>query len=74
MELSTSMPTPSANPDREMIFSVTPENMIDALCVLGATVLCFGASALKKKLDKKEGIIFLLVYGIYLAYIILRDL
>lgn len=55
-------------------FSVTPENMIDALCVLGATVLCFGASALKKKLDKKEGIIFLLVYGIYLAYIILRDL
>ena len=31
MELSTNIPTPSANPDREMILMVTPVKYISAI-------------------------------------------
>ena len=34
MELSTSIPTPSASPDREIIFSVTPEKYMATSAVI----------------------------------------
>lgn len=54
-------------------FSVTTENLIDSLCVLGATVLCFVFSATRKRVSRVEGGIFLLAYAVYLTYIISRD-
>jgi len=55
-------------------FSVTSANMIDAVCVLAATILCFAFSAAKKKIGKFEGTVFLLSYAVYLTYIIARDI
>ena len=54
-------------------FSVTMENMIDAFCVLGASVLCYIFSGTKKKIGKIEGAVFVVAYAVYLAYIIMRD-
>lgn len=54
-------------------FSVTMENMIDSLCVLGATILCYVFAATKKKIGRAEGGIFLLTYAVYLTYVIARD-
>ena len=47
--------------------------VIDLLFMFGVTVLLF-VLALKKKIGKKEGIIFLILYVLYLTYLILRTL
>lgn len=54
-------------------FSVTMNNMFDALAVLAATILCY-AFAATKKIGRVKGLIFLLCYGVYLTYIIMRDI
>lgn len=55
-------------------FNVNTENIIDALCVLAATVLCYFFAATRKKIGRIEGVIFLLAYAVYLTYIILRGI
>jgi cation:H+ antiporter len=54
-------------------FSVTMDNMIDALCVLGASAVCYGFAA-TKKIGRGMGVAMLLLYAVYLTYIISRDL
>lgn len=54
-------------------FKVTANNIVDCICVLGATVLCYVFCANKKTLSRAKGIVFLLLYAVYLAYIIIRD-
>lgn len=54
-------------------FSVTMANVIDSLCVLAASILCFVFAATRKKIGRIEGAVFLLSYAIYLTYIIARD-
>lgn len=53
--------------------SITMNNMFDALVVLAASVLCY-AFAATRKIGRVKGLIFLLCYGIYLTYIIIRDI
>ena len=47
--------------------------MIDALVVLGVSAVCY-ISAFGKKIGRAWGIVYLLIYAVYLAYIIMRDL
>ena len=47
------------------------EIVIDLVVMMTVTLLLFGF-ALTKKLNKKMGIIFLVIYALYLAYLILR--
>lgn len=54
-------------------FEVNTANMIDSFCVLGASVLCYLFAFTRKKIGRLEGIIFLMLYAVYLAYIIARD-
>lgn len=54
-------------------FSVSMESMIDALVVLGVSAVCY-ISAFGKKIGRGWGIIYLLLYAVYLTYIIIRDL
>ena len=54
-------------------FFVSMESMIDALAVLGVSAVCY-ISAFGKKIGRGWGIVYLLLYGVYLAYIIMRDL
>ncbi len=53
-------------------FSVSMESMIDALVVLGVSAVCY-ISAFGKKIGRAWGIVYLLIYAAYLAYIIMRD-
>lgn len=53
--------------------SITMNNMFDALAVLAASILCY-AFAATRKIGRVKGLIFLLCYGIYLTYIIIRDI
>ncbi|MGN0630044.1 MAG: calcium/sodium antiporter [Ruminococcus sp.] len=53
-------------------FAIAKESMFDAIVVLGTSVLCY-VFALSGKIGRAKGIIFLLCYGAYLAYIIMRD-
>lgn len=53
-------------------FTVTMDNIIDALVVLAVSILCY-AFAATKKIGRIKGIIFLLCYSVYLTYIIMRD-
>lgn len=55
-------------------FRITMENMIDSICVLGATILCYIFAATRKKIGRIEGLVMLLSYAVYLTYIIERDL
>lgn len=54
-------------------FPVTMDSMIDGFVVLGASAVCY-ISAFGKKIGRGWGIIYLLLYAVYLAYIIMRDL
>lgn len=54
-------------------FSVTMANVIDSVCVLAASILCFVFAATRKKIGRIEGAVFLLSYAAYLTYIIARD-
>lgn len=54
-------------------FSVTMDNIIDGAVVLGASLVCY-ISAFGKKIGRVWGIVYLLLYAVYLAYIIMRDL
>lgn len=54
-------------------FSVSMESMIDALVVLGVSAVCY-ISAFGKKIGRGWGIIYLLLYAVYLTYIIIKDL
>ncbi|MEF9892775.1 MAG: calcium/sodium antiporter [Anaerorhabdus sp.] len=47
--------------------------MFDLVIMLIATLLCFFVAKRNGKLDKKEGIIFLLLFISYLTYIIIRN-
>ncbi|MGN0592184.1 MAG: calcium/sodium antiporter [Ruminococcus sp.] len=53
-------------------FSVSMENMIDAICVLATSIVCYIAAG-TKKIGRVWGIVFLLLYAAYLTYIIYRD-
>lgn len=55
-------------------FSVTAENMIDSFCVLAASLMCYIFAATRKTIGKLEGLVFMLSYAVYLAYIIMRDI
>ena len=55
-------------------FSIKMEDIIDSLCVLAVSILCYIFAATRKKIGKIEGLILLLVYGVYLTYIISRDI
>lgn len=52
--------------------SVTMDNMFDALAVLATSILCYIFAA-TGKIGRAKGIVFLLCYGVYLTYIIVRD-
>ncbi|MGN0623213.1 MAG: sodium:calcium antiporter, partial [Oscillospiraceae bacterium] len=54
-------------------FTVTMENMIDSLCVLAASIMCYIFAATRKTIGKLEGAVFVLSYAAYLTYIIMRD-
>ena len=45
----------------------------DLMVMLGSTILCYIFILLDKKLDKKEGVILLLLFIAYMAFIILRN-
>ncbi len=47
--------------------------MFDLVVMLAATLLCFFVAKRNEKLGKKEGIIFILLFLVYLAYIIVRN-
>ncbi len=53
-------------------FAVTADNIIDSLVVLGVSVLCYVFAAVNKKIGRVKGIVFLICYSAYLAYIIMR--
>ncbi len=53
-------------------FTVTMNNIIDALVVLAVSILCYVFAA-TKKIGRAKGIVFLLCYAVYLGYIIMRD-
>lgn len=53
-------------------FEIAMESMYDAIAVLAASVLCY-VFALSGKIGRAKGIVFLLCYGVYLTYIIMRD-
>lgn len=53
-------------------FAIAMESMYDAIAVLAASVLCY-VFALSGKIGRAKGIVFLLCYGVYLTYIIMRD-
>lgn len=53
-------------------FEIAMESMYDAIAVLAASVLCY-VFALSGKIGRAKGIVFLLCYGAYLTYIIMRD-
>lgn len=55
-------------------FGVTMDSVIDALCVLVVTIMCWLFAATSKTISKREGAVFILTYAVYLAYIIARDL
>ncbi|MGN1481942.1 calcium/sodium antiporter [Porcipelethomonas sp.] len=55
-------------------FSINSANMIDSLCVLAVSILCYIFAATKKKIGRAEGVIFILSYCVYLTYIISRDI
>lgn len=55
-------------------FDVTMENIIDSLCVLAVSIMCFIFAATRKKIGRAEGAAFLLSYAVYLTYIIVRDI
>ena len=46
--------------------------LIDVILMIAVTVLLFFASRSKGQISKKEGIFFLVVYAVYLAYVIHR--
>lgn len=52
--------------------SVVRDNIIDAFIFVAVCIVICVFAYSKKKIEKLEGIIMLLAYGIYLAYIILR--
>ncbi len=54
-------------------FSITMADLIDSLCVLAATTMCYAFSVTNSTIAKKEGAAFLICYGAYLTYIIARD-
>lgn len=54
-------------------FDVTMKNVIDSLCVLAVSIMCFVFAATRKKIGRTEGAVFLLSYAVYLTYIIARD-
>ena len=53
-------------------FTVTMNNIIDALVVFAVSILCYVFAA-TKKIGRAKGIVFLLCYAVYLGYIIMRD-
>lgn len=53
-------------------FAVSMDNMIDALVVLGTTILCYIFAA-SGKIGRAKGVAFVLCYAAYLTYIIIRD-
>ncbi len=55
-------------------FEVTMKNVIDSLCVLAVSIMCFVFAATRKKIGRTEGAVFLLSYAVYLTYIIARDI
>ncbi len=54
-------------------FSVTMDNIIDGIVVIGASLVCY-ISAFGKKIGRLWGVVYLLLYAVYLTYIIMRDL
>ncbi len=54
-------------------FSVTVDNIIDGIAVIGASLVCY-ISAFGKKIGRAWGIVYLALYAVYLTYIIMRDL
>ena len=55
-------------------FDVTMKNVIDSLCVLAASIICYVLQQQeKKKIGRAEGMVFILSYAVYLTYIIARD-
>ena len=54
-------------------FDVTMKNVIDSLCVLAASIICYVFAATRKKIGRAEGMVFILSYAVYLTYIIARD-
>lgn len=54
-------------------FPVTMDSMVDGFVVLGASAVCY-ISAAGKKIGRAWGIVYLLLYAVYLSYIIWRDL
>lgn len=49
-------------------------NYIDMFTMIFAAVLLFGLTLKNKKIDKREGIIMLIIFGIYYSYVILGGL
>lgn len=47
--------------------------MFDLIIMLVATLLCFFVAKRNEKISKKEGILFLLLFVVYLTYIIIRN-
>lgn len=48
------------------------ENVIDIVILVAMSLLVWGFAWTKQKLDKKEGIIMLIIYAVYLVYICVR--
>jgi cation:H+ antiporter len=48
------------------------ENVIDIIILLGFSIVLWVMCIVRKKLDKLEGVIMLLGYAGYMAYIIMR--
>ncbi len=55
-------------------FGVGMTDMIDALCLVAVSILCFLAAWTAKTVNRWEGVGFLGLYAVYLGYIILRDM
>lgn len=51
---------------------IDPASVIDLFVLTAITVLCFASGAIQKKTRRPEGIVMMLLYAAYLAYIILR--
>lgn len=53
---------------------ITNDTLIDIIVMTFSVVLLFAFTIKKPEIDKKKGIIFIVIYAIYLTYIILRNM
>lgn len=53
--------------------SVTMMNVMDAMIAFVSTIIVFAVSATQKTIKRKEGILLIVIYGVYMAYIICRQ-